>query len=133
MTINKDFEKWAIEKYGVRIKETDIKWWEERQEIWNACATWHADIQATSLRELESKVNFNEIPKMGGKELQLSTAILLIQELQAENRKVREQLITQIRKWAFGKIKDGEDDATIKVSELANFLYDIELLEDDKK
>jgi len=33
----REFEKWAIDKYGVRIKETDIKWWEERQEIWNAC------------------------------------------------------------------------------------------------
>lgn len=39
----REFEKWAVNKYGVRIKETDIKWWEERQEIWNACAELMSD------------------------------------------------------------------------------------------
>ena len=51
------FEKWAIEKYGVRIKETDIKWWKEREEIWNACKE-HYEHQVRELeREIEQFVS----------------------------------------------------------------------------
>ena len=51
---SREFENWAINKYGIRIKETDIKWWEERQEIWNACA----EMMRGKASELEKELKY---------------------------------------------------------------------------
>jgi len=115
----REFEKWAIDKYGVRIKETDIKWWEERQEIWNACAELMSDeLSKSNARIEELEAEMASFYLFGNPDRKATAGILLQQEKnRLEYARIREQEIKRLQQEnAILKAKLQEADKFLKMA-----------------
>jgi hypothetical protein len=96
--IEKAFEKFMLDKFGIEAKNIDIKAWNIYKDnfdyAWNKGATWQREqLEAEILNKEKSW--YAEFPD----EKSAQEVFNIIKELQTKNKTIREQLIKELREW----------------------------------